>query len=85
MTLSVEGQGSNRALVSRLYLADDPATGVAGRTISFYANGELIDTAMTDEDGVATVVVPARNRGSKQTFEARFAGDDQYTGASARS
>lgn len=85
MTLSVEGHGIGRTLVSRLSLVDDPAFGVPDRVVDFYANGEKIGSATTDGDGVALLALPARFRGGKHIFEARFAGDDEYTGSSARS
>jgi hypothetical protein len=84
MTLSVEGRGASRTLVSRLSLADDPAVGVEGRTIDFYANGESIGSGTTDADGVARLLLPSRYRGGKHTFEARFAGDNEYLGSSAK-
>jgi dienelactone hydrolase len=85
MTLSVEGRGINRTLVSRLFLSDDPASGIPGRTVDFYADGQAIGSAITNEDGVATLTAPPGYRGGKHTFEARFEGDDQYMGSSARS
>ncbi len=83
MALTVEGQGVSRTLVARLSLADDPASGVEGKTIDFFADGETIGSATTDGDGVATLPLPPKLRGGKHTFEARFAGDDQYSGSSA--
>jgi hypothetical protein len=84
LTLSVEGHGVNRTLVSRLSLADDPASEVAGRIIEFYADGEALRSGTTDADGVASVALPPRYRSGRYSFEARFGGDDEYTSASAR-
>jgi hypothetical protein len=83
MTLSVEGQGINRILEARLFAFDDPASGIAGRTVDFYADGEAIGSAITDDEGVAALVAPPRYRGGPHTFEARFEGDDEYMSASA--
>jgi hypothetical protein len=84
LTLAVEGQGSNRTLISRLSVADDPASGIAGHTVTFYADGTSIGSATTDEDGVATLAVPRRLRGGKHIFEARFEGDNEYGASSAQ-
>lgn len=85
LTLAVEGQGGSRTLVSRLSVADDPAAGVAGRAVSFYADGTAIGSATTDEDGVATLPIPKRYRGANHKFEAVFEGDSEYGSASATS
>jgi hypothetical protein len=85
LTLTVEGRGTERTLVSRLSLADEPASGIAGRRIDFFAEGEMIGSSTTDADGVAGLVLPARYRGGKHTFEARFAGGDGLASSSARS
>lgn len=84
MSLTVEGQGTNKSLVSRLFLVDDPSFGVPGRAIELFADGQAIGTAFTNDDGVARVVLTARLRGGKHSFEARFDGDDAYAPASAR-
>ncbi|HWL65554.1 MAG TPA: carboxypeptidase-like regulatory domain-containing protein [Actinomycetota bacterium] len=76
--LRVLGQGSNRSLSARLSDLDSPADGLAGRTISFYANSELIGSAVTDANGVAQIAIPAGHRGAKRTFGAAFAGDDFF-------
>lgn len=63
-------------------LADpDDSAGLEGRTVSFYADGELIGTATTDANGFATIEVPEEYRKSKNGFEARFEGDDYYLGS----
>jgi dienelactone hydrolase len=85
LSLTVEGQGTNRTLVSRLALVEDSALGVAGRTIDFYGDGVAIGSATTDENGVATLILAPRYRGGKHIFEARFEGDGQYASAAARS
>jgi Tol biopolymer transport system component len=84
MSLEVEGRGVQRVFEARLWEADDPATGIPGRTIEFFADGTAIGTATTDEEGVATIQAPPRYRGGRHTFEAVFAGDDLYLSSSAR-
>ncbi|MGH2807852.1 MAG: S8 family serine peptidase [Actinomycetota bacterium] len=72
-----ETKGKDKALVAHLYDGDALAGGIAGRTIDFYAGAELIGTATTDDDGVATFQ-PPKEKGKKQTYEARFKGDEFY-------
>jgi len=55
--------------------------GIGGRTITFYADGELIGSATTDGGGFASIEVPAEYRNGEATFEARFAGDDYFLSA----
>ena len=57
---------------------------VFGRTLDFYADGELIGSADTNSDGVATLRVPPRYRGGSHEFEARFQGDSFYLASSGR-
>lgn len=78
LELRVEGSGNKRALTAHLMDRDTPSAGIEGRTVHFYADGELIGSATTDGNGVATVNVPPRYRGGKRDFEARFTGDDHY-------
>jgi hypothetical protein len=83
LTLTVQGRGNSRTLAARLSVVDDPSTGIAGRTLDFYADGQTIGSAITDGNGAANLSLPAGYRGGKHTFEVRFAGDDQYGSASA--
>lgn len=82
LTLTVEGNGSNRVLVATL---TDPETGagVAGKEITFFADGTSIGTAVTDSDGRATLKPPKPYGAGHRTYRAEFAGDDGYTGSSA--
>jgi Tol biopolymer transport system component len=84
LELTVAGNGNNRTLKARLSDRDTPSHGVADRTIDFYADGELIGSGTTDEDGIATLKPPPRYRGGKHDFEARFEGDDHYLRATDR-
>jgi len=61
------------------------ATGEAipGGDISFAADGTSLGSATTDENGVAAVALPGKYRGGSHTYEAAFAGDDRYEGATA--
>lgn len=80
LELSVDGNGSNRVLTA--VLTDDDSAALDGFSISFYGDGELLGTAMTDE-GVATLPVEGRFRGGSHMFTAEFAGADTYEPATA--
>lgn len=86
LTLTVsesEDQGNDdRTLTARLSDADS-AAGIAGRTVDFYAEGELIGSASTDDSGIATIELPPRYKNRDVTFEARFASDTFYLPSSA--
>lgn len=76
-SLTVEGRGSKTTL--RAVLADaDAAGGVAGRTVTFYADGVEIGSATTDGSGAAVLSPPPRYRGGHHDYEARFDGDPYY-------
>ena len=83
LELTVSAKGKDRTLTARLWDADTPIEGLEGRDIAFFADGQAIGSAVTDARGVATLEPPARYRGGKYTFEARFEGDDFYREASA--
>jgi subtilisin family serine protease/Tol biopolymer transport system component len=78
VTLRDEGRGANRALTAHLGDLDTPAFGIGGRTIVFFADGEQIGSASTDDQGLATLQVPPRYRGGSHNFEAVFDGDTYY-------
>jgi len=80
MTLSASGSGSKRTVAATL--GDDDGDPVVGRTITFYASGAAIGTAVTDSSGVARVAVPSRYRSPSQVFESSFCGDGFYLSAS---
>lgn len=80
LDLSVAGAGSNRTLTA--VLTDAASTPLDGRTISFFGDGELIGTAVT-QNGVASLPVQGRFRGGSHLFEAIFAGDETYGASSA--
>ena len=82
LELTVEGRGQAMTLRARLTVLDAPSQGIAGRTIDFYSDGELIGSEVTDSDGVASVAVPPAHRGNNRSYEAVFSGDDLY-GASS--
>lgn len=84
-TVTTTGTGSKRRVIATLMDRDDETSGIAGRTIEFYANGESIGDAATDGDGVATLEAPPRFRGGTHVFEATFAGDGWFLGSSATS
>ena len=80
--LTVQGQDEDMTLEARLTELDPPRNPIAGRTIDFYSDSELIGSGVTDSDGIAAVPVPARHRGANRTYEAVFEGDDSYRSSS---
>ncbi|HET7481587.1 MAG TPA: Ig-like domain-containing protein [Actinomycetota bacterium] len=76
-SLTGSGKPSRRTLTAGLRDSDSGAP-IAGRTITFYADGTAIGTATTSADGTATLVIPSRYQGGHHDFTARFAGDDFY-------
>ncbi|HYI44877.1 MAG TPA: S8 family serine peptidase [Actinomycetota bacterium] len=81
LSLVTQGTGSKTLAVATLTAAD--GTGVAGKTVAFFADGASIGTAVTNEQGRASVSVPPSYRGSKTRFGSCFAGDAGYTGSAA--
>lgn len=81
LSLAVQGKGSQKSLVASLTDADSGA-GVAGRTITFLADGREMGTATTDDSGTAVFAPPARDRGGNRSYEARFDGDRYYEASS---
>jgi subtilisin family serine protease len=82
-TLTVSGSGKRRTLHASLVDADSVVSPIAGRVVDFYADGKLIGSATTDDNGTAELSVPPKYRGAKVSFEARFEGDDYYHPARA--
>jgi len=76
LSLSTQGNGAKKTL--RGVLVDPDAGGIAGRAITFTSNGETLGTAITDENGVATLAVPAGARGGNRSYSASFDGDEFY-------
>ncbi|MFN2594439.1 MAG: Ig-like domain repeat protein [Actinomycetota bacterium] len=81
MKLQVVGTGSKRMLTATL--VDGHTSGLAGRTVTFFADGASIGTAQTGSDGTAKLSIPAGYRGGTHQFRAVFAGDDYYEGSEA--
>lgn len=77
-TLAVSGGGSKRNLTATVADGDDPARKVAGVVVSFYADGQKIGEAVTNESGVATLTASPGSRGSSTAYQARFAGNSFY-------
>lgn len=77
LDLTVEGRGQSTILRARLTELES-SSAIAGRTIDFYSDSELIASHQTDEDGIAEVAVPPGHRGANRTYEAIFEGDDLY-------
>jgi hypothetical protein len=84
LTLTVEGDDEDRRVRASLSDLDTPIAGIAGRTIRFYSDGELIGSETTDGNGVATFAVPRGHRGGNRTLEVVFDGDAFYLGSSAK-
>jgi len=82
MTVTVTGRGRNRSLSATLFDSDTPSAGIAGRSIDFYADGESIGTATTNDSGTARIELTGRYRGGHHVFEARFAGDEYFLASS---
>lgn len=82
MDLVVTGQGSRKSLQATLSDQDSGAA-VSQANVDFFADGELIGSGTTNDAGVATLSIPARYRGGRHDFEARFAGDVFYLPAQA--
>lgn len=80
LTLSLSGTGAKRTLTATLTDAD--GTPLDGRTISFFADGELIGTDVT-EGGAASLGLNKNLRKGSHTFTAEFAGDDLYEASTA--
>jgi len=76
-TLGLSGKGSKMILEATLTDADSSAP-VAGRTVEFYGDGDLLGTDTTGGGGSASMNVPPRYRGGSHDFEVRFAGDEFY-------
>ncbi|HJR44454.1 MAG TPA: Ig-like domain-containing protein [Actinomycetota bacterium] len=70
-----EGKGES-TLIAELVDADSSAA-IAERTVEFFADGEMIGTATTDGNGVATFEVPGRYKNGDD-FEARFTVDEFF-------
>jgi hypothetical protein len=79
-SLAVSGIGSRRAISATV--TDLASNSLAGATVQFAANSTTIGFALTDKDGVATLVAPPGYRGRDITFVARFEGNGEYSGSS---
>ena len=71
------GQGKEGSTLTAELIDPDSSTAIADRTIEFFAEGELIGTATTDQNGVATLEVPPRYK-NEDELEARFSVDEFY-------
>jgi len=82
LSLEVQGNGANRQLLATLTETDSGA-GVAGKEISFFADGTAIGTAVTDVDGSARLSPQRQYGGGPHDYRAEFGGDESYEGSSA--
>ena len=72
-----EGQEENGGTLQAT-LTNDDGSPLAGRIVTFYADGEWVGEATTDGSGIATFEVPSKYKDKNTAFEARFGGDDYY-------
>lgn len=70
-------QGKDGSTLTAELVDPDSSAAIADRTIEFFADGELIGTATTDQNGIATIEVPPRYK-NEDELEARFSVDDFY-------
>ena len=82
-TLVLQGKGSKRNLHASLSDADTSVAVISGALLEFFANGESIGTATTNDSGTASFTPPSKYRGGSYEFEVRFAGDTYYLPSSA--
>ncbi len=83
ITLAVTGKGSKRALSAHLVDSDSPDSGLAGRRVTFFADGVPIGESETAGDGSTRFPVPPGYRGGSYTFRVVFGGDDYFRGSEA--
>lgn len=81
MTLEVQGNGANRTLLARL--TDTTGDGVAGKRVDFFADGNELGSAWTDEEGRASFSPARPYHAGKRSYRAEFAGDEWHEGSSA--
>ncbi|HEU4480348.1 MAG TPA: prolyl oligopeptidase family serine peptidase [Actinomycetota bacterium] len=81
MSLEVTGKGAQRTLEALLW--DITGQPLEGRTVTFFADGRLLATAVTDAGGRATVTLDRSLRGGHHVFVVVFDGDGSYNGSSA--
>lgn len=82
LELSVHGEDDDKTLKARLSDLDRSSAGIPERAIDFYSDGELVESRVTDADGVASVALPPSHRGNNRSYKAVFEGDDFYLGSS---
>ena len=82
MAVAIEGKGSKAQLVATLTEAGSGSP-VAGVPVDFFGDGTLLGTSTTAADGVATLPLEGRYRGSGHAFDAVFSGTATHAGSSA--
>ncbi|HWL66064.1 MAG TPA: Ig-like domain-containing protein, partial [Actinomycetota bacterium] len=80
--LSFVGKGDNRRLMATLKLVDGGER-IPSQTIEFFAKGVLIGQDQTNGSGIARLSLSKKLLKPGITFEARFAGNENYLPASA--
>jgi pimeloyl-ACP methyl ester carboxylesterase len=82
LSLAVSGKGASRTVTATLTGAGSGAP-IAGATIHFSANDAAIGTAVTNENGVASLKAPPGYWGKGVHFTVTFDGDDHFEASSA--
>ena len=72
-----DDKGKEESTLTAELIDPDSAAAIADRTIEFFAGDELIGTATTDQNGVASFEVPPRYK-DEDELEARFSVDEFY-------
>jgi hypothetical protein len=80
LTLAVTGTGSKKALVATL--TGEDGSPISDATVSFFGDGNALGSGTTDANGVASLPLESHYRGANHAFEARFDGNDSYSGSS---
>jgi poly(3-hydroxybutyrate) depolymerase len=80
-TTAITSAGGKRPLVAKLTDRDSGAP-LPGRTIVFTANGQHVGTAVTNDDGIASMDAPKDYRARGVVFTATFEGDAFYAQSS---
>lgn len=78
-TLIVRGKAHNRMTAT----LNEDGGALAGREIVFYADGTEIARGTTDRNGAVRMSPPREYRSGHFLFEARYAGNENFTGSSA--
>lgn len=68
----------NKNVTLSTRLIGDEGNGISGKTVSFYVNGQLVGTAITNNGGIAKLIYTLHNEGNFSWY-AIFNGDNNTT------